>query len=149
MEYLTLNSSQSKKINELAVEKDIQAIEDGIVNINNYLFDDEIKNAKSAKTIVEKDSVNAKPIKKEKKKESFALPRQDIYKVNFTVDKVLMQLNPTFNNQSYQRISENGFQNAGLDGFSIINAKDVFEDYRIIAVSYTHLRAHETATYRV
>ena len=43
-----------------------------------------------------------------------------------------MQLNPTFNNQSYQRISENGFQNAGLDGFSIIKAKDVFEDYRII-----------------
>ena len=132
MEYLTLNSSQSKKINELAIESDIQAIEDGIVNINNYLFDDEIKDAKSAKTIFEKDSVNAKPIKKEKKKESFALPRQDIYKVNFTVDKVLMQLNPTFNNQSYQRISENGFQNAGLDGFSIINAKDVFEDYRII-----------------
>ena len=69
MEYLMLNSSQSKKINELAIEKDIQAMEDGIVNINNYLFDDEIKDATSAKTIVEKDSTTTKPIEKEEKKE--------------------------------------------------------------------------------
>ncbi|MBG16685.1 MAG: hypothetical protein CL853_10075 [Crocinitomicaceae bacterium] len=132
MEYLNLNSSENPSKNELTISKDIQDAEDGIVNINNYLFDDEIKETiKNENSVVQDSLLNTNP-KKEEKKETFALPRQDIYKVNFTVDKVLMQLNPTFNNQSYQRISENGFQNAGLDGFSIINAKDVFEDYRII-----------------
>ena len=42
-----------------------------------------------------------------------------------------MQLNPTFNNQAYQRYSTSGFKNAGFDGFTLIQAKDVFEDYKI------------------
>ena len=42
-----------------------------------------------------------------------------------------MQLNPTFNNQAYQRYSGTGFKNAGFDGFTLIEAKDVFEDYKI------------------
>ena len=42
-----------------------------------------------------------------------------------------MQLNPTFNNQAYQRYSNSGFKNAGFDGFTLIQAKDVFEDYKI------------------
>ena len=42
-----------------------------------------------------------------------------------------MQLNPTFNNQAYQRYSSSGFKNAGFDGFTLVQAKDVFEDYKI------------------
>ena len=33
-----------------------------------------------------------------------------------------MQLNPTFNNQAYQRFSVGGFQNAGFDGVEVHGA---------------------------
>ena len=46
-------------------------MEDGIVNINNYLFDDEIKDATSAKAIVEKDSTTTKPIEKKRKRKFY------------------------------------------------------------------------------
>ena len=128
MEYLQLISANKTGVKELNIQNSKKEISEGLINIDNYIFNDEIIEVES-KELTTKDSLVAE---KKEKVETFGLPRQDIYKVNFTIDKVLMQLNPTFNNQSYQRISENGFQNAGLDGFSIINAKDVFEDYRII-----------------
>ena len=37
-------------------------------------------------------------------------PRQKIYNVNFTVGEFILQLNPTFNNQAYQRYSSSGFK---------------------------------------
>jgi len=128
MDYLRSMSSTKKGINQLNITHSTNDLKNGIIDIDNYVFNDEI----TAPIEKEAENIDSNKAQKKEKKKSFELPRQDIYKVNFTVDKVLMQLNPTFNNQSYQRISENGFQNAGLDGFSIINAKDVFEDYRII-----------------
>ena len=128
MEYLQLISANKTGVKELNIQKSKKELSKGLIDIDNYIFNAEIVEVEN-KELLSTDSIT---IKKKEKVKTFGLPRQDIYKVNFTVDKVLMQLNPTFNNQSYQRISENGFQNAGLDGFSIINAKDVFEDYRII-----------------
>ena len=101
------NKNQSNK------EKDL-------INIYNYQFEKE-KNKESPTNEKQKDSL----VKKHK------LPLQEIYDVNFSIGEFVMQLNPTFNNQAYQRFSGGGFQNAGFDGFTMIEAKDVFEDYRI------------------
>ena len=128
MEHLQLISSNKTGVKEINIRNSKEELSEGLIDIDNYIFNDEVVE-KEKKVISNNDSLTTT---KKEKAATFGLPRQEIYKVNFTIDKVLMQLNPTFNNQSYQRISENGFQNAGLDGFSIIKAKDVFEDYRII-----------------
>jgi hypothetical protein len=91
------------------------------IDIYNYKFEDEKKLL--SKKIVSK--------KENKVKSEVKFPRQKIYNVNFTVGEFILQLNPTFNNQAYQRYSNSGFKNAGFDGFTMIQAKDVFEDYKI------------------
>jgi hypothetical protein len=94
---------------------------DSQINIHNYKFEDEISQilkTSSKKQINEKNS-------------KIKLPTQKVYDVNFTIGEFIMQLNPTFNNQAYQRYSGTGFKNAGFDGFTLIEAKDVFEDYKI------------------
>jgi Tol biopolymer transport system component len=91
------------------------------IDIYNYKFEDEKKLL--SKKIVSK--------KENERKSDVKFPRQKIYNVNFTVGEFILQLNPTFNNQAYQRYSSSGFKNAGFDGFTMIQAKDVFEDYKI------------------
>ncbi len=91
-----------------------------LIDIYNYQFEkDKLKYSENVKK--EKDSLVIK----------HKLPLQEIYDVNFSIGEFVMQLNPTFNNQAYQRFTAGGFQNAGFDGFTMIEAKDVFEDYRI------------------
>ncbi len=94
------------------------------ININNYQFESE----KEEITRTENNhSGNNKNVGNSK----FVLPLQKIYNVNFTIGDFVMQLNPTFNNLAYQRFSNSGFKNAGFDGFTMIQAKDVFEDYKL------------------
>ena len=103
---------------------------DGISNLNyqnkeidiyNYKFEDEKRFSKK--------SQNQKSLSNSNSEVKF--PGQKIYNLNFTIGEFIMQLNPTFNNQAYQRYSNSGFKNAGFDGFTLIQAKDVFEDYKI------------------
>ena len=88
-----------------------------LINIYNYQFEKEkLKNKENSTDEKQKESL----VKKHE------LPLQEIYDVNFSIGEFVMQLNPTFNNQAYQRFSGGGFQNAGFDGFTMIEAKDVF-----------------------
>ena len=96
-------------------------IENDKIDIYNYKFEDEKKLL--SKKIISKKEKESKSVVK--------FPKQKIYNVNFTVGEFILQLNPTFNNQAYQRYSSSGFKNAGFDGFTMIQAKDVFEDYKI------------------
>ncbi len=133
-----------KKSNEIIYEDKVSSthfrIESGLINSNSYQNNNDSKNNQTLINVYnyqfEKDkfSENEK-INKEKKKDSlskkYKLPLQEIYQVNYSIGEFIMQLNPTFNNQAYQRFSGGGFQNAGFDGFTMIEAKDVFEDYKI------------------
>ena len=98
-----------------------QKYQNNEVDIYNYKFEDEKKFLNS--------STKQKNLSKSKSEVKF--PLQKIYNLNFTIGEFIMQLNPTFNNQAYQRYSTSGFKNAGFDGFTLIQAKDVFEDYKI------------------
>jgi hypothetical protein len=91
------------------------------INIYNYRFEEE-KQLLESKGVKEFETI---------KNHNIELPSQKIYNVNFTIGEFIMQLNPTFNNQAYQRYSSTGFKNAGFDGFTLVQAKDVFEDYKI------------------
>ena len=109
---------------KLETQKNTPPLDSGIIDIDNYMFDEEKPEnnniAISSNEVIQKDSTSKKePTKK------FELPLKEIYKVNFSIDQVVMQMNPTFNNQSYQRFTGSGFQNAGFDGFTLINTKDV------------------------
>ena len=94
------------------------------VNIYNYQFESEKEKKKS------NEEINSSK-KSTTPKSNFVLPLKKIYNVNFTIGEFVMQLNPTFNNLAYQRFSNSGFKNAGFDGFTMIQAKDVFEDYKL------------------
>jgi len=92
------------------------------IDIYNYRFEDEKKQLLKSKDFNETETTKDHNIK---------LPTQKVYNLNFTIGEFIMQLNPTFNNQAYQRYSSSGFKNAGFDGFTLVQAKDVFEDYKI------------------
>ena len=92
------------------------------IDIYNYRFEDEKKQLLESKNFNETETIKDHNIK---------LPTQKVYNINFTIGEFIMQLNPTFNNQAYQRYSSSGFKNAGFDGFTLVQAKDVFEDYKI------------------
>ena len=92
------------------------------IDIYNYRFEDEKKQLLESKDFNETETIKDHNIK---------LPTQKVYNLNFTIGEFIMQLNPTFNNQAYQRYSSSGFKNAGFDGFTLVQAKDVFEDYKI------------------
>lgn len=97
------------------------------VNINNYLFDSpqikkEIDNPK--KIVFNIDTT----------RQEFKLPNQKIYKINFSIDNLTSQLDRSFLNNSYQLFNpiSPSFNNPNLNMFTLVEAKDLMEDYRII-----------------
>ena len=65
--------------------------------------------------------------------EEFVLPRQDLYKVNFTTDYVVTQLDNSFLNQSYQRFAPGiYYSNPGFNSLIKFGIIDLMEDYRVI-----------------
>ncbi len=119
------------EIEEIEINDDSNA-----VNINNYQFgknqsqsvtvefveiEDESSIVKIDKTV---DDTLAIP---------FELPRQEIYKINYANDYVVSQFDNGFLNQTYQRLSPQGYINPGFNGIFKVGLKDLFEDYRIIA----------------
>jgi hypothetical protein len=98
--------------------------EENEINIYNYQFEKE-------KELRKRNNQEKKSNTKLNENSNFVLPLKKIYNINFTIGDFVMQLNPTFNNLAYQRYSNSGFKNAGFDGFTLIQAKDVFEDYKI------------------
>lgn len=130
-----VNTTQSK---ESIVDSSSIIIENDLpfaVDINNYLFEsDSNQNTKDAPD--NGKFTSSVPIEKFKKNDSlwdkFELPRQDIYAINFSTDYVVSQFDYNFLNNTYQRISPNGYTNPGLNSIIKLGAADVFEDYRII-----------------
>ena len=68
--------------------------EDTLIDIYNYTFESEKKNKNTLRKLGDGPNENI----------AFKLPIKKIYNVNFSVGEFTMQLNPTFNNLTYQRI---------------------------------------------
>lgn len=115
-----------------SVETDVSIVtiieEPGIakkVDVNNYKFSDD-ENKKEEKLV--ENSV----IKEENKK--FKLGIQKEYRTNFIVDNLTSQLDQSFLNNSYQLFNPGApiFNNPSLNMFTMVEIKDLMEDYRLI-----------------
>lgn len=98
------------------------------VDINNYQFDipqpKQEKPTNTKKLVFNIDTTEQK----------FKLPNQKLYNINFTIDNVTSQIDRSFLNNSYQLFnpSSPAFNNPNLNMFTLVEAKDLMEDYRII-----------------
>ena len=104
------------------------------VDIQNYVFSDETPGAKpepkkpndavaTRTNTAAKDTSAAKP---------FAYPEQRNYNLNFTVDRVVTQVDNSYSNQFYQPFTGQAGLNPGLSGLTRMGISDLFEDHRIV-----------------
>jgi len=110
------------------------------VDINNYQFDEETK-SNSVEKIEIKFEEDTSPIRivetndKENQQDSidFKLPRKEMYVTNFTINKIVSQIDNAFLTPSYQRYNGNGgYRNPGINELVQVGASDLFEDYRLV-----------------
>jgi len=109
------------------------------IDINNYRFEDEQPEYEKEVVTFEdpkietRDSVAAQLAELTREEEDFELPRQDLYRINFTTDYIVSQLDNSFLNQSYQRYAPGIFySNPGFNGMIKFGIIDLMEDHRII-----------------
>lgn len=114
---------------------------EGIIDINNYQFNDE-------RPVYEKETVVFSEESPPKKKPgdttrvsstaksdpgSFTVAPQALYKLNFATDEVVTQLDNTYLSQTYQRYTPGAaYFNPGINFLFKLGITDVFEDYRVV-----------------
>ena len=66
--------------------------------------------------------------------DEFLLPNRKLYKTNFTLDEVTTKLDNNLLNNTYQVFNPNQpvFNNPNINVFSIVQMKDLMEDYRLM-----------------
>lgn len=126
-----LKSKLKNKIPIIFTKKTTEEIDSNYVNINDYQFYND-KTPTTEKVLVEFKEGAKKKRGPKKEKETFKLPRQVLYYVNFTTDYVVSQVDNSFLNQSYQRYTGGGYQSSGFNALIKMGMIDLFEDYRII-----------------
>jgi len=102
---------------------------DGNVDIDNFQF--ETDKPTYEKEVVKLEEDDEKKEKEVEEKDEYEQPRQAIYNVNFTTNYIVSQIDNSFLNQSYQRISGGAYQNPGFNGMVKLGIIDLMEDYRI------------------
>ncbi len=108
------------------IEEDKQT---NAVDIRNYKFKEETKTQpKDNKAVVIKG-------KEQEENKKFKLGVQKEYKTNFAIDNVTSQIDQSFLNNSYQLFNPGSpsFNNPNLNMFTMVEIKDLMEDYRLIA----------------
>jgi Tol biopolymer transport system component len=103
------------------------------VDVRDYVFSDETPGSKPAPSrsapapavaaAAPADTTAPKP---------FAYPEQRNYNLNFTVDRVVTQVDNSFSNQFYQPFTGQAGLNPGLSGLTRMGVSDLFEDHRIV-----------------
>lgn len=105
------------------LEKDTAEPQDsGQVNIQDYVFDSETEDAR---TLYEEKKKQNKEVKK---------PVELNYYVEYSINKLISQVDFSFMNESYQPFTGGGapvFLNPGFNGLFMVGATDLMEDYRL------------------
>jgi hypothetical protein len=126
-----LKSKQKNNIPTIFTSESTEEIDSNYVDINDYQFYND-KAAIIEKVFIEFNEGAKKDSVKKEEKETFKLPRQEFYSVNFTTDFVVSQVDNSFLNKSYQRFTGGGYQASGFNTLLKMGLIDLFEDYRII-----------------
>ncbi len=105
------------------------------VDIHNYLFLDEVAGKAPSpnleETTVPMPEIAGAPIDTIPR-QPFTYPEQRNYNVNFTIDRVVTQVDNSFSNQFYQPFNGPNTLNPGLSALTRMGVADLFEDYRIV-----------------
>ena len=126
-----LKSKLNTNIRTILTSESAEEIDSNYVDINDYQFYND-KPAVVEKVFVEFKEGSKKDSVPKEEKETFKLPRQELYYVNFTTDYVVSQVDNSFLNKSYQRFTGGGYQASGFNTLIKMGMIDLFEDYRII-----------------
>ena len=129
-----LKSLSEEGLIEIPIETEEVPLDSGFVNIDNYDFGESTSSVKKEVIVIKEeqeihpDSIKLEPIVDE----SFKLPREEIYNVNYTTDYIVSQIDNSFLNQTYQRYTGGSYQNPGFNALALLGMIDLMEDYRII-----------------
>ena len=106
----------------------------GIIDIQNYVFDEEIKDYTYEKETVRVTEYKADgtPVQSNPAVQPFVMPRSRNYLLNFTADKLTTQATNVFFTPTYQNFTSPSSITPGLSGMTQIHLTDLFEDYRIV-----------------
>jgi len=126
-----LKSKNKNSIPVISTSEESEQKDSNYVDINDYQFYDDAS-SKVEKVVIELNPIRKNDSVSKEEKETFKLPRQEIYNINFTTDYVVSQVDNSFLNQSYQRFTGTGYQSSGFNALIKLGMIDLFEDYRII-----------------
>ncbi len=107
---------------------------DDAVDVRNYVFSDETP---GSAPLTEKPTAPAAPVRvvadaDTAARKPFTYPEQRNYNLNFTVDRVVTQVDNSYSNQFYQPFTGQAGLNPGLSGLTRMGVSDLFEDHRIV-----------------
>jgi hypothetical protein len=112
--------------NRIVADNDTIILDDGIVDINNYIFEKEKINYYSNKLNKWNLDIVLDTAREDKKIR--------IYQPTFYVNHLVNQISFSFLNQSYQVFTgEDAFYNPSFNLLQKVGANDLFEDYKLIA----------------
>jgi len=126
-----LKSKLNNNIPTILTSESAEKIDSNYVDINDYQFYND-KAPVVEKVFIKFNEASKKDSVPKEEKETFKLPRQELYYVNYTTDYVVSQVDNSFLNKSYQRYTGGGYQASGFNTLIKMGMIDLFEDYRII-----------------
>ena len=106
-------------LKESDLKKQKEPLDSGEVNINDYIFEGEEREA---------------TVDEQQKEETPSAPSQNNYYVEYTINKLVSQIDFSFMDESYQPFTGGGapiFLNRGFNGLFMVGATDLMEDYRL------------------
>ncbi|MFM1931178.1 MAG: hypothetical protein RL226_481, partial [Bacteroidota bacterium] len=103
----------------------------GEVNINDYRFEDDETGVTYEKEVVTLTNSASTPAQDSAAK-VFVLPKPRNYRLNFTTDYVVTQIDNSFSNRFYQQFSSPTSMFPGISGLLKLGISDLFEDYKIV-----------------
>jgi len=109
-----LKSKNKNSIPVISTSEESEQKDSNYVDINDYQFYDDAS-SKVEKVVIELNPIRKNDSVSKEEKETFKLPRQEIYNINFTTDYVVSQVDNSFLNQSYQRFTGTGYQSSGFN----------------------------------
>lgn len=105
---------------------------EGGFDVRRYVFSDEKPGAPAPNQTQAQAKPRTTEAQPDSTKKPFVFPEQRNYNLNFTIDRVVTQIDNSYSNQFYQPFSGQAGINPGLSGLTRMAASDLFEDHRVV-----------------
>ncbi|MBK9147776.1 MAG: PD40 domain-containing protein [Flavobacteriales bacterium] len=105
---------------------------EGGFDVRRYVFSDEVPGAQAPNMPQAQSKPRPAEAQPDSAQKAFAYPEQRNYNLNFTIDRVVTQVDNSYSNQFYQPFTGQAGINPGLSGLTRMAAHDLFEDHRVV-----------------